>query len=76
MLAGGAPCGGPLKAVCSTQQTSHPSMFKGTDSIVGQAACRSLLQAASCPLLSAAADWSAHKSCLPSDHTMLQAAAR
>ena len=75
MLAGGAPCGGPLKAVCSAQQTSHHGIFKGTDFTVGQAACSSLLQAASCPLLSAAAHWSAHKSCLPSDRTMLQAAA-
>ena len=28
MLAGGAPCGGPLKAVCSTQQTSRPGLMK------------------------------------------------
>ena len=50
MLAGGAPCGGPLKAVCSTQQTRHPDLVRTLTDLWGKlpAAACSGLQAALC----------------------------
>ena len=49
----------------SLQHTADKSScyIKALIEVVGQSACISLLKAASCPLLSAAADRSAHKRC-------------